>query len=275
MVEEAVMFQQLVVPVDGSVASWRAVEVAARMAQAVDGKLDVVTVVDRLADVVPARTDLREGIERFTTLPVEPTTQVLANDSVSKALADHLEAHTGATIVMSSHGHGRSAAVLGNTADELLRLTYGPIVVVGPQAADDAGRLDGNYVVPVDGSKLGEQIVPVAEAWAIEFGAVPWLVEVIDPSLHPPGDVMESAYAARVAHRIHTETGHEVEYDVLHDEKPAKAIVAFADRMEASLAFLTTHGRTGVDRIRIGSVAADVVRHASCPVVLYRPPQLA
>ena len=268
------MFQHLVVPIDGSAASWASVPIAARMAAAVDGKLEVVTVVDRLADVGPAQTDLREGLAALGEMAAEPTAQVLASDSVASALAQHVESTSGATVVMSSHGHGRSAAVLGSTADELLRLVFGPLVVIGPQVAADSGSLDGTYVVPIDGSEAGEKIVPIAASWAIEFGAVPWLVEVIDPDLRLSGDVSESAYPARVAHKIQAQTGHEVEYDVLHGERPSRAIVEFADRMGASLIFACTHGRTGLDRLRLGSVAAEIVRHASCPVVLHRPPTL-
>lgn len=269
------MFQHLVVPVDGSTASWSAVPIAAQMAATVDGTLDVVTVVDRLGDVVPAKTELAEGVLKLGTLPVSPSVQVLANDSVARAVADHIESLTGATVVMSSHGHGRSAAVLGSTADELLRLMYGPIVVIGPHAHAAGGALDGTYVVPVDGSDTGEKIAPIAEAWAIEFNAVPWLVEVLDPGLHLTGDVFESAYPARLAQQLQHASGHEVEYEVLHGNRPSKAIVDFAERMNASMIFATTHGRSGLDRLRLGSVAAELVRHAPCPVVLHRPPHLA
>jgi len=269
------MFQHLIVPIDGSAASWPSVPIAARMAATVEGKLDVVTVVDRLADVGPAQADLRDGLQHLGELPVEPNAQVLASDSVARAIANHVESIGGATIVMSSHGHGRSAAVLGSTADELLRLMFGPLVVIGPHVAADAGSLDGAYVVPIDGSDSAEKIVPIAVAWAIEFGAVPWLVEVIDPDLRLSGDVSESAYTARVAHRIQADTGHNVEYDVLHGQRPSRSIVGFADSMSASLVFACTHGRTGLERLRLGSVAAEIVRHAECPVVLHRPPALS
>lgn len=270
------MFQHLVVPIDGSAASWSAVPVAARMAAAVDGRLDVVTVVDRLADITPAHDELAEAIGRLGDLPVDPGLHVLANDVVAKAVADHVEELSGAMVVMSSHGHGRSAAVLGSTTDELLRRLYGPIVVIGPHVqTDTAGALDGAYLVPLDGSPASEQIVPVAEAWAIEFGAVPWLVEVIAPSVHVADDVFESAYPARIADQIRRQTGHHAEYEVLHGDKPSRAIVDFAAGNDCRLVFATTHGRTGLDRLRLGSVAAEVVRHAHCPVVLYRPPKLS
>lgn len=270
------MFQHLVVPIDGSAAAWSAVPIAARMAVAVDGKLDLVTVVDRLADITPARDELADGLRKLGGLPVEATIHVLANDVVAKAIADHVEALNGATVVMSSHGHGRSAAVLGSTTDDLLRRLYGPIVVIGPHVdLGRAGTLDGTYLVPLDGSPASEQIVPIAEAWAIEFGAVPWLVEVIAPSFHATADVFESAYPARIAAKLRGQTGHEVEYEVLHGDKPSRSIVEFAAGNDASLVFATTHGRSGLDRLRLGSVAAEIVRHSPCPVVLYRPPQLA
>ena len=103
---------------------------------------------------------------------------------------------------------------------------------------------------------------------------MPWLVEVIEPSQPVDIDVLESAYAARLASRIVEDTGHEVSYDVLHDAHPARALVDYAERLPASLIFMCTHGRTGLARLRLGSVAAETVRHATCPVVLYRPPEL-
>lgn len=269
------MFQHLVVPIDGSAASWAAVRAAARMAAAVDGELDVVTVVDRLADITPARDDLTSGLTALGTLPVDPRVHVLANDVVAKAIADHVEELNGAMVVMSSHGHGRSAAVVGSTTDDVLRRLYGPVVVVGPDVdTDRVGSLGGTYVVPLDGSSASEQIIPIAEAWAIEFGGVPWLVEVIAPGVHVSADVFESAYPARLAAKLRAKTGHDVEYEVLHGDKPSRAIVDFAAGNQATFIFATTHGRTGLDRLRIGSVAAEVVRHAPCPVVLHRPPHL-
>lgn len=268
------MFQQLVVPIDGSATSWHAVPVAARMAAAVDGKVEVVTVVDRLADITSAQRSLRDGIADLGVLAVEPMYQVLASDSVARAVADHLDSVSGGMVVMSSHGHGRSAAVLGSVTDELLRHTFGPIVVIGPHLAPDAGTLAGPYVVPLDGSTRAEAILPIAGAWSMEFHGTPWLIEVLDALGAPTGDVFESAYVGRAAHDLQALTGHEVQFETVHGDRPSRAIVDFADRLGASALFVTTHGRSGLDRLRLGSVAAEVVRHATCPVVLHRPPEL-
>jgi nucleotide-binding universal stress UspA family protein len=270
------MFEHLIVPVDLSQASFDAVPVAARMATQVGGRIDVVTVVERLADVALARDELARGIGRIEPLPVEVHQVVHAGHNVVEALAHHLDHNPGAMLAMSSHGHGRSASVLGNTADELLRATFGPLVVIGPHATEASGRLGGNYVVPLDGSARADQVLPIVGAWATEFGATPWLVEVLEGAvdLPPGGDVIESSLvhrrAADLANRIHRA----VEFEVLHGDPVASRIVDFAEVQGASLIFMSTHGRTGFERFVAGSVAADVVRRSPVPVVLFRPAML-
>jgi nucleotide-binding universal stress UspA family protein len=52
---------------------------------------------------------------------------------------------------------------------------------------------------------------------------------------------------------------------------PAKEIVNLAEEAEADLLVVGTHGRQGMDRWLLGSVAEKVVRHANCPVLVARP----
>lgn len=267
------MFQHVVVPIDFSAASWRAVPVAARLAAAVGGTVEVVTVVDRVGLVGGAEHDLVRGLDRVGDLPVPVRSQVLAGDTVAAALASHVESTDGRILVMSSHGRGRTAAVLGSVVDDVLRLTFGPVVVVGPHVADDAGRADGDYVIAVDGSQAAENILPIVGAWAIEFGGVPWVVEVGQGDT--AGSACESGYPARLARRLSSTMGREAQFEVLHGDDPAERLVDHARVNEASMIFATTHGRTGMARFRLGSVAAEIVKHATCPVVLYRPPHLA
>ena len=51
---------------------------------------------------------------------------------------------------------------------------------------------------------------------------------------------------------------------------PASEIVRVAKEEHPELVVLGTHGRTGLSRILMGSVAEAVVRHAPCPVLIYR-----
>jgi universal stress protein A len=53
---------------------------------------------------------------------------------------------------------------------------------------------------------------------------------------------------------------------------PYEEITATAEKIDASLIVIGTHGRTGLDRILFGSTAERVVRSASCPVLTVRLP---
>ena len=51
---------------------------------------------------------------------------------------------------------------------------------------------------------------------------------------------------------------------------PAKLIVEFAKNEQAELIVLGTHGRTGLKRVLMGSIAESIIRHASCPVLVMK-----
>lgn len=269
------MFENLLVPVDLSSTSLRVVPLAARMAAQVGGRVTVLTVVDRPARVHEARAALADQIEQLGPQPA-PIKEVAQNDSsVVGAVARHLEDNPGSMVLMSSHGHGRSAALLGNTADELLRATFGPVIVVGPHAHDASGDLGGTYVVPLDGSDRADCVLPIVAAWTREFGGRPWLVEVVSDAPQSSEDFNESSFVHRRAEQLGRTTHREVEFEVLHGKHAAGAIVDFARWRNASLVFMATHGRTGLDRLTTGSVTAHVVRDIEVPVVMFRPPKLA
>jgi len=265
------MFEKLVVPVDLTPASFDAVLTATRMAAQVAGTVDVVTVVDRLADVPSAQKALAAAVEQLGTQPAEIETVVLADRSVASALTRHIETNPGSMLLLRSHGHGRSAGITGGTVDEMLRAMFGPIIVVGPNAVPSDTRLDGTYVVPVDGSARAKGVIPIVAAWAIEFGGTPCLVEVVDDRHHLDTDI-ESSYVRAQSIQLERRTGKRIDFAVLHGTNAAPPILDFAAAQGASLIFMATHGRTGFERIRMGSVAADIVRHATMPVVLFRPP---
>jgi nucleotide-binding universal stress UspA family protein len=273
--KEPIMFDHLVVPVDRSSASFDAIPVAAKMAASVGGRVEVITVVDRLADVARAREAMTRGIERLGSLSLEPEQLVHASNSVVGAITRHIENSQGGMLVMSAHGHGRSAAVLGSTSDEILRAIFGPVIMVGPHVGDAAGELDGTYVVPIDGSTRADGVLPIVAAWTTEFGGTPWLVEVVEESILDGGDFVGSSFVSVRASELRRRIDRQVQFEVLYGRSPARSIVEFAKNERASLIFLATHGRTGFERLRSGSVAADVLRHAECPVVMFRPPELA
>lgn len=269
------MFEQVIVPVDGSDFSWRALGPARALAAQCDARLEVLQVVVLPDDVVHAEGLIAEQLERA--VGIDPgsvqVTVVVMGASIASTIGAHVERTTGSVVAMSSVGRGRSAALIGSIAEELLGELFGPVMVVGPDSATDMEHFHGELLVPVDGSDTSESALALAGAWGITLGARPWVVTVNESESAYSGDAAESSYPSRLARELSQQTGREVEFEVLHG-KPERAICDFASSLPATLVVASTHGRTGFARIAAGSVAMNIVRHAPCPVVLNRPPHL-
>lgn len=268
------MVQHLIVPVDGSDASWRAVDVAASLARRGDASIDVIEVVFDQHDVAEATARLSERIDQHDTDGVTVGTHVrVAAESVAEVLANEVEQHPEVIVVLASHGRGRSAALLGSVTEELLERIFGPVLVVGPHV----GPVDftGPIIATVDGSAASESVLPLAGAWGIDLSAEPWIVEVTEANANVSADVSESAYPARLARTLARSSGHSAQFEVLHGEHVHDEVADFAQSLGASMIVASTRGRTGMSRFVIGSTAAAIVRHAPCPVLLVRPPRLA
>ena len=155
-------------------------------------------------------------------------------------------------------------------------------------------------LVPLDGSEFAEQALVHAGALARCFGATVALTEVVDRIdqtvfVSPPVEydgahfnptwsaeqrtaVLTNPLAARaeeylaaVARRLR-ETGLNVEHEVL-EGPTAETLLRHLEVIGAGIVVMATHGRGGLARALIGSVADRVSRHAHVPVLLVRPPE--
>lgn len=265
--------QHLIVPIDGSDASWRAFDVAIALARRADTTVEVVEVVFDDDEVPEATTRLADGLAGRDTDPVDVKITVpVADVGVAASITSLVEGSEGGVVVMASHGRGRAAALMGSITEELLLQTFGPVLVVGPDAA--VPDFVENVVVGVDGSEHSESVLGLASAWAIELGVTPWIVEVIDPRERRPADVNDTGYVSRLASKMHAESGHTVEFEALNHTDAAEALCEFAEGLRAAMIVCATHGRTGLARMVVGSTAAKVVRHAPCPVLISRSPNV-
>lgn len=212
--------------------------------------------------------ELAHDLGVLATVDAHCTEELGPAPSIARAAHTHE-----ARVVMAAHGRtGVGEAVLGSTAEEVLRLVREPIVLVGPYAEHARRGPVGPIVACVDGSDLAESTLPVATALAARIGAQLELVEVNEPDLAgvlqaSGADVSESGYLARTVTSLPEAL--RPTYEVLHG-KPAEAIVEYADG-RAELIAVATHGRTGAARAVLGSVAMGVVRHATCPVLVTPP----
>ncbi len=148
-------------------------------------------------------------------------------------------------------------------------------------------------LVPLDGSELAEGVLTQVKDLARSLHARIHLVrtydvsdeEIIDlgreASTDPTGAVeaMRRAekdgrreaehYLSGVAHRLRGEDI-EASWKVVQG-RAADKIVGLARSEKADLIAMSTHGRTGLDRVVFGSVAEEVLRSVGIPVLLVRP----
>ncbi|HZU06649.1 MAG TPA: universal stress protein [Chloroflexota bacterium] len=139
-------------------------------------------------------------------------------------------------------------------------------------------------VVPLDGSPLAESILPHVRRLAagtplevvlLAVGAMPRGVERYDDRVAHLDELVEeeerelAAYLQECARPLVAE-GIPVKTCVRLGT-PAEEIIRCADEVGADAIAMSTHGRTGLDRLLHGSVAGTVMRQAGRPVLLYRP----
>ncbi len=133
-------------------------------------------------------------------------------------------------------------------------------------------------LVPLDGSELSEVTLPYAEELAGRLGSDVTLLYVSD-SVDDQYRHMRELYLDKVAEATRQGAARYLEPSEKKKVKvnsttlignPAEEIVRYADKKGVGLIIMSTHGRSGIGRWALGSVADKVVRSASQPVALIR-----
>lgn len=134
-------------------------------------------------------------------------------------------------------------------------------------------------LVPLDGSELAEVALPYAEQLAGKLGSEIILLHVSGstersydqlPDMYYIKKKVEATwYGAQTYPLKSAETEVKVESEIVVGN-PAEAIVEYVDKKDIALIIMATHGRTGIRRWALGSVADKVVRAINRPVMLIR-----
>ncbi len=136
-------------------------------------------------------------------------------------------------------------------------------------------------LVPADFSLCSQRAFHLACALARDYGARLVLLHVATPPpFVTPGEMqraMESPTGYRAVlenqlrQRYAANLGAGIEYRVIEGE-PVSEIVYAAQQLSCDAIVIGTHGRTGLDRLLMGSIAEKIVRTAPCPVVAVKAP---
>lgn len=133
-------------------------------------------------------------------------------------------------------------------------------------------------IVPLDGSRVSEEILPHALKMAQLLNITLHLIRITTPAQHR-GSVLPMDIARRYLDEILSGLslqGAQVIAKVILADSVAKAILDYAGGGPDadSMIAMSTHGRTGIARVLLGSIAESVLDNATVPLMLYRPANL-
>ena len=184
----------------------------------------------------------------------------------------------------------RGATLLQNLNTEKLmkfkstKKAGGMVVELGPKEAQlpvppEELKLK-RILVPVDFSACSLKALGYAAAFAKQFGARLILIHVVESYMPVPETGMVDV--ALIVSQMREGAKKELEkvrltVDAavnptaeLREGNPHREIVQAASELGADLIVISTHGRTGLAHVFMGSIAENVVRHAGCPVLVVR-----
>lgn len=261
------MYDKIVVPLDGSDTAARALTTAATLAAEYESSIAITAVVS--PSFVPSMTENARTQAAAAGIHYPIINLVVSARSPAVQLIEALDDEPTSLLCMATTGRSHLGQVLGSVAEEVLRARTGPFLLVGPQCDPDAFKPKGKLIVPIDGSETSLDILPLAAAWSIAYGLEPEVVIHADPDGDDPQPALDAAAA-----KLEADIERPVSSLAIQGINAAEAVVARAKSSGAALIAMTTHGRTGLPRVVMGSITMDVVHNASCPVLVHRPLRL-
>jgi nucleotide-binding universal stress UspA family protein len=296
----------VVVPIDFSAESLKALTYAAALLRNSEGTLHLVHVVDvdysyalpTLLMAEPIVTspevarvneaELKKLAARFCDPKIAPEIHVKVGRAfdqictVARGVAADL-------LVIATHGHtGLKHFVLGSTTERVVQHAPCPVLVVRDEERDlidvDGGVRLEKILVPVDFSECSKHAVNYALAVAKAHRATLVFLHAVQVqplmpterydgfARMPTRGVIERAARQQMRRFVRgfDAQGLTVE-TVIAAGRPAQQICAYAAATDVDLIVTSTHGLTGFAHILIGSTAEHVVRYARCPVLVVPP----
>lgn len=207
-----------------------------------------------------------QGIDADIRVEVGPVAETINN------LARELNADL---VVMSTHGHsGWQRLFLGSVAGKILQLVNIPLLLARPSKEKPLSTPPFKRIlVPLDGSEFSERILPFVRAIEPNDNSEIFLLavpEVPEAELYGVVSDMVEQLRQRAEHkarnyleeiaRVLREDGLTV-HILVTGNNPARTITRVAEIEKVDVVMMTTHGRGGLDRVFLGSVAERVVQH--------------
>ena len=210
--------------------------------------------------------------------PIRAVYHKMEGSDPAESILSYTGEHDIDLVVMGTHGRrGVERLLSGSVSEEVVRRAPCPVFTVVGRKEPGPGPEIERILAPIDFSKHARLGAAYARELATAYGATLDLLHIVEDAVFPTvygidpltpvlPDVHDRAREALEtlvdevvgdgpSVKLHVAAGH-----------AARDIVDFAEDYAADLIVMATHGRTGLQRFLIGSVAEKVVRSAPCPV---------
>jgi nucleotide-binding universal stress UspA family protein len=293
-------FQRILVPLDGSAFAERVLAVLPRIATPAATELVLVNVIEpvryafgaidfttpRLVTYIrtSAQAYIEQQADRLRNAGYQVKTYILDGD-VAQCILDRARAVNSDLIAMTTHGRsGFVRWALGSVAERVVQGATVPVLLVG-ETQDGAGAGLRHILVPLDGSTLAEQALPLAQTLASATGAHLLLLQVVQAPDEgskrilwgsvAEADAVLARWCADAEHYLRQRANELQETGVTAEVRavlgnPDKVIHNLVADEAIDLIVMSTHGRSGLSRWYYGSVANKVMRSVGCPLLLVR-----
>jgi nucleotide-binding universal stress UspA family protein len=300
------MYSKLLIPLDSSSTAEKVLPYARYMARRFKIPIELLAVIDiaemaahmsadkaRLLDTM-----IEDGIKHSTaylrsiasTFPGVDIKCSVERGRAEDLIIEKAAADTGLLITMATHGRsGLNRFLLGSIAEKVLRGTVNPLLLV---RATEGATSDGeatlkSIIVPLDGSELAESVLPMVAGLAKKLELEIELFRACHiPSYAYTGDEGYPVnYEELVRRSVRDEASEYLDKKATELKKLGVAkvscvtkegfagdeIISLGRKTPDNLIAMCSHGRSGVQRWVLGSVAETIVRHSDGPVLITRP----
>jgi len=271
-------FERFLVTSDGSEYSAGAVREALRMAQKCGARVRVISVVaggnaelyamgeQLLArELDSARAHLDQVQQQAATAGVACETEVVQAGEIYEEIVNQASAMNADLIIMGRRGRrGLARLMLGDVTAQVIGHAPCSVLVV-PRAAEMTGR---HFVVASDGSRFGDAAAATAGSLAKLCNTPITLLSVMVPS-HSEKRREEARQTVNRITSFLKQEQLEAKGELL-EGRPDSMIVDIAMRKQADLIVMGSHGRTGIERVLLGSTTERVLNSATAAVLVVR-----
>lgn len=284
------MYNKILVPLDGSNFSEQVLPYAHVFADAYRAPVELLRITD--PDARPPQADdqyLEEITAKHFRSSSVPVTTAAEIGKPAEVIVDHAKGDPACLIAMATHGlSGPRRWLIGSVAGKVVQTAANPLLLIRSIEGADASasvRLDTVFV-PLDGSGLAEKTLPhvcaLAKVMKLEIHLLRMYTLPADAYLIADGVIAQAPAQYREELKNEAETyldgkvaglwaeGFDSVVATAIQGDAAGEIIDLALRTPNNLIAMSTHGRSGIGRWVLGSVAERVIQHSRDPVLLIR-----